>query len=54
MLYRREDIDRKIMDLRRMLATTNDDLTVALLKMAIESLESEKDSLPHTAKEQRE
>lgn len=54
MLYRREDVDRKITDLRRLLATTNDDLTVALVKMAIESLESEKDSLPHTtAREQR-
>lgn len=45
MLYGREDIDRKINDLRRMLATTNDPLAIALLNMAIESLEAERDSL---------
>lgn len=45
MLYRRDNIDRKIHDLRHMLATTNDPLEIALLKMAIESFETERDSL---------
>lgn len=45
MRYGRDNIDRKINDLRRMLATTNDPLEMALLKMAIESFEAERDSL---------
>ncbi len=46
MRYGRENIDRKIIDLQRMLATADDQLEIALLKMAIESFESERDSLP--------
>ncbi len=54
MLYRSEDIDRKIAEFQRMLETTSDDLAMSLLKMAIESLESERDSLPQAAtKDQR-
>jgi len=45
MMYRRENIDRKIIDLQRMLATTDDLLTIALLNMAIESFLSERDAL---------
>jgi hypothetical protein len=45
MMYRRENIDRKIIDLQRMLATTDDLLTLALLNMAIESFLSERDTL---------
>jgi len=47
MMYRRENIDRKIIDLQRMLATTDDLLTIALLNMAIESFLSERDTLLH-------
>jgi hypothetical protein len=46
MRYGRENIERKIIDLQRMLATSDDQLEIALLKMAIESFESERDSLP--------
>ena len=45
MMSRRESIDRKIIDLQRVLATSDDQLTIALLKMAIESFASERDSL---------
>jgi|tagenome__1003787_1003787.scaffolds.fasta_scaffold20721396_2 hypothetical protein len=45
MMFRRENIERKIIDLQRMLASTDDQLAIALLKMAIESLETERDSL---------
>lgn len=45
MRYGRENIERKIIDLQRMLATSDDQLEIALLKMAIESFESERDSL---------
>ena len=45
MMYRRENIDRKIIDLQRMLGTTDDLLTIALPKMAIESFLSERDAL---------
>jgi len=41
-MFRREVIDKKIVELRRALATTDDELTVALLVMAIESFESER------------
>ncbi len=41
-MFRREIIDEKIIELRRALATTDDELTVALLIMAIESFESER------------
>jgi hypothetical protein len=46
MRYERENIDRKIVDLQRMLASSDDQLAIALLKLAIESFESERDSLP--------
>ena len=45
MMFRREYIERKIVDLQRMLASTDDQLAIALLKLAIESFESERDSL---------
>ena len=45
MMFRRENIERKIVDLQRMLASTDDQLAIALLKLAIESFESERDSL---------
>jgi hypothetical protein len=45
MMYRRGNIERKIIDLQRMLATTSDPLETALLKLAIESFESEMASL---------
>jgi hypothetical protein len=45
MMFRRETIERKIVDLQRMLASTDDQLAIALLKLAIESFESERDSL---------
>ena len=41
-MFRREVIDNKIVELRHALATTDDELTVALLMMAIESFESER------------
>jgi len=41
MMYQRENIERRIIDLQRMLATTNDPLEIALVKLAIESFESE-------------
>ena len=41
-MFRREVIGKKIVELRRALATTDDELTVALLMMAIESFESER------------
>src|ERR1700759_2538058 len=44
-MFRREVIDKKIVELRRALATTDDELTVALLMMAIESFESERADL---------
>jgi hypothetical protein len=44
-MFRREYIERKIVDLQRMLASTDDQLAIALLKLAIESFESERDSL---------
>ena len=40
-MFRREVIDKKIVELRHALATTDDELTIALLMMAIESFESE-------------
>lgn len=45
MMYRRENIDQKIVDIQRLLATTDDQFVIALLKMAIESFVSERDSL---------
>lgn len=45
MMYRRENIDRKIVDLRRLLATTDDQLVIVLLNMAIESFIAERESL---------
>jgi hypothetical protein len=42
MMFRREYIERKIVDLQRMLASTDDQLAIALLKLAFESFESEK------------
>jgi hypothetical protein len=47
-MYRREVIDRKIVDLQRILASTDDQLTITLLNMEIESFESERDSLLQT------
>ncbi len=44
-MYRRENLDRKIIEFQRMLAVTDDQLTVALLKMAIESVLFERNSL---------
>ena len=44
-MYRRENIDRRIADLRQMLATADDQLELALLTMAIESFETERDAL---------
>ena len=44
-MYRRENLDRKIIEFQRMLAVTDDQLTVALLKMAIESVLYERNSL---------
>ena len=41
-MFRREAIDKKIVELRHALATTDDELTVALLVMAIESFQSER------------
>lgn len=52
MRYGWQNIDRKIIDLQRMLATADDQLEVALLKMAIESLEFERDSLLPTGNHQ--
>ena len=49
MMFRREVIDKKIVELRRALATTDDELTVALLMMAIESFESERAVLVQAA-----
>jgi hypothetical protein len=48
-MFRREVIDKKIVELRRALATTDDELTVALLMMAIESFESERAVLVQAA-----
>ncbi len=45
MMFRRENIEQKIVDLQRMLATADDQLEIALLKMAIESFLTEMDSL---------
>lgn len=45
-MYRRENIDRKIVDIERLLATTDDQLVIALLNMAIESFVAERDALP--------
>jgi hypothetical protein len=53
-LYGRKDIDRKIVDLQRSLETTDEPLAIALIKLAIESLESERNSLPQTTEEPRE
>jgi hypothetical protein len=47
-MYRREVVDRKIVDLQRILASTDDQLTITLLNMAIESFESERDALLQT------
>ena len=44
-MFRPEYIERKIVDLQRMLASTDDQLAIALLKLAIESFESERDLL---------
>ena len=44
MMFRRETIERKIVDLQRMLASTDDQLAIALLKLAIESFKLERDS----------
>lgn len=54
MLYRREDVNRKIVDLQRLLETTDDPLAIALIKLAIESFESERESLPQTTKKGRD
>jgi hypothetical protein len=48
-MFRREVIDKKIVELRRALATTDDELTVALLMLAIESFESERAVLVQAA-----
>jgi hypothetical protein len=48
-MFRREVIDKKIVELRRALATTDDELTVALLVLAIESFESERAVLVQAA-----
>jgi hypothetical protein len=48
-MFRRDVIDKKIVELRRALATTDDELTVALLMMAIESFESERAALVREA-----
>ncbi len=55
-MYRRETIDQRISDLQRMLAATDDQLELALLKLAIESFEAERYWLlpgnnQHTAEE---
>jgi hypothetical protein len=50
MMFRREYIERRIVDLQRMLASTDDQLAIALLKLAIESFESERDSLENRAR----
>ncbi len=47
-MYMREVIDSKIVDLQRLLASTDDPLTITLLNMAIESFESERDALLQT------
>ena len=44
-MYRLENIQRRISELQRMLATADDQLEIALLKMAIESFEAERASL---------
>ena len=54
MLYTRENVGRKIVDLRRLLETTDDPLAIAQIKLAIESFESERDSLPQTTKKPRD
>ena len=48
-MFRREVIGKKIVELRRALATTDDELTVALLVLAIESFESERAVLLQSA-----
>ena len=48
-MFRREVIDKKIVELRHALATTDDELTVALLVLAIESFESERSVLLRAA-----
>ena len=54
MMFRRENIERKIIDLQRMLASTDDQLAIALLKMAIESLETERNSVACRRKSARD
>lgn len=54
MLYRRDEIDRRIVDLQRMLTTTDDQLTIVLVKMAIENFQAERDALPASTEERRD
>lgn len=48
-MYRREVIDKKILELHSLLATTDEQLTATLVKMAIESFEAERDALLQNA-----
>jgi hypothetical protein len=48
-MFRREVIDKRIVELRRALATTDDELTIALPVLAIEGFKSERAALVQAA-----